>query len=76
MTAIAKVTSKGQTTIPAGVRAALRVEPGDLIAWEVLSDGSARIRRVQPRDIEYLSAVEGTLTEWASAADEEAYRGL
>jgi antitoxin PrlF len=76
MTAIAKVTSKGQTTIPAEVRAAMHVEPGDLIAWEVQSDGSARIRRVQSLDIEYLRAVEGTLTEWASPADEDAYRGL
>lgn len=76
MTAIAKVTSKGQTTIPAGVRAALHVGPGDLIAWEVQDDGSARIRRVQPFDIEYLKAVEKTLSEWEGSADEEAYRGL
>jgi len=27
-------------------------------------------------DLEYLRAVEGTLSEWTSAADEEAYRGL
>jgi antitoxin PrlF len=27
-------------------------------------------------DLEYLRAVEGTLSEWNSAADEEAYRGL
>jgi hypothetical protein len=31
---------------------------------------------VQPMDIEYLRAIEGTLSEWASAADEEAYREL
>lgn len=76
MIAIAKVTSKGQTTIPADVRAALHVEPGDLISWEVQDDGSARIRRVQPLDVEYLKAVGGTLSEWASDADEEAYRDL
>lgn len=76
MIAIAKVTSKGQTTIPADVRAALHVEPGDLLAWEVQDDGSARIRRVQPLDLEYLKAVEETLCEWGGSADEEAYRGL
>ena len=76
MTAVAKVTSKGQTTIPAEIRAALRVGPGDLIAWYMLDDGSARIRRVQPLDLEYLKAAQGTLSEWASAADEEAYGGL
>ena len=76
MTAIAKITAKGQTTIPQDIRAALHVGPGDLIAWDVTEDGTARVRRVQPLDIEYLRAVEGTLSEWAGEADEEAYRGL
>jgi AbrB family looped-hinge helix DNA binding protein len=76
MAAIAKITAKGQTTIPQDVRAALHIEPGDLIAWEVRPDGTARVRRVQPVDLEYLRAIEGTLSEWASDADEEAYRDL
>lgn len=76
MAAIAKITAKGQTTIPAAVRAALRIQPGDLIVWETEPDGSARVRRVQPLDLEYLKAVEGTLSEWTSPADEEAYRDL
>lgn len=76
MTVIAKITSKGQTTIPQEIRAALQVGPGDLIAWELADDGSARVRRVQPLDLEYLRALEGTLSEWGSAADEEAYRDL
>jgi bifunctional DNA-binding transcriptional regulator/antitoxin component of YhaV-PrlF toxin-antitoxin module len=76
MLAVAKITAKGQTTIPQDVRAALHVVAGDLIAWEVGADGTATVRRVQPMDLEYLRAVEGTLTEWASSADEEAYREL
>jgi antitoxin PrlF len=76
MIAIAKVTAKGQTTIPQDVRNALKLTPGDLIAWEVGPDGKATVRRVQAIDLEYLHAVEGTLGEWAGAADEEAYRGL
>ena len=76
MIAVAKITAKGQTTIPQDVRAALHVVPGDLIAWEIGSDGAATVRRVQPMDVEYLRAIEGTLSEWASAADEEAYRDL
>jgi len=76
MVAFAKITAKGQTTIPQEVRAALHVAPGDLIAWEVSADGTATVRRVQPLDIEYLRAVEGTLSEWAGPADEEAYRDL
>ena len=73
MPAIAKITAKGQTTTPQAVRAALRVDPGE-IAWEVGTDGTATVRRVQPLDIEYLRAVEGVLSEWASAADTGVYR--
>ncbi|MBF0623967.1 MAG: type II toxin-antitoxin system PrlF family antitoxin [Magnetococcales bacterium] len=76
MTAIAKITSKGQTTVPRKIREALHVGPGDRILWELLPDGSVRVRRSQPMDLEYLRALEGTLTEWGSAEDEEAFRDL
>lgn len=76
MQAIAKITSKGQTTIPQDIREALHVSPGDLISWELGPDGTATVRRIQPIDVEYLRALEGTLTEWASDADEDAYREL
>jgi len=76
MLTIAKITSKGQTTIPQDVRAALKVGPGDLLAWDVGADGVATVRRVLPMDLDYLRAVEGTLSEWNSSADEEAYRDL
>lgn len=76
MSAIAKITSKGQTTIPQDIRNALKVSAGDLIAWEIGPDGSATVRRVQPLDIEYLKAVQGTLSEWNCAEDEAAYRDL
>lgn len=76
MVATAKITAKGQTTIPRQVRTALHVAPGDVIAWEVGTDGTATVRRVEPFDIEYLRALEGTLCEWAGEADEEAYRDL
>lgn len=76
MLAISKLTAEGQTTIPPNVRAALMILPGDLVAWELCSDGSATLRRVLPIDIEYLRAVEGALGEWVGAADEAAYRDL
>ncbi len=76
MMVFAKITAKGQTTIPKDVRAALHVGPGDFIAWEVDEAGTATVRRVQPMDLEYLRAIDGTLDEWAGAADEEAYREL
>ncbi|MFA7281923.1 MAG: type II toxin-antitoxin system PrlF family antitoxin [Sterolibacterium sp.] len=76
MLAVAKITAKGQTTIPQDVRAALQVAPGDLIAWEVGADGTATVRRIHPMDVEYMRAVEDTLNEWTGAADEEAYGEL
>lgn len=76
MFAVGKITAKGQTTIPQDVRVAMHVSPGDLIAWEVNADRTATVCRVQPLDVEYLRTIEGTLSEWASEADEEAYRDL
>lgn len=74
--AIAKITSKSQTTIPQEIRAALHLNPGDTIVWEVIEGGAARVRRVEPLDVDYLRVLEGTLAEWQSRADEEAYRDL
>ena len=76
MPTLAKVTTKGQTTIPREIRAALQIKPGDLLLWEIGDAGVAQVRRVHSLDLAYLRAVEGTLDEWSSQADEEAYRGL
>ena len=76
MPAISKITAKGQTTVPQEIRAALKSKPGDLIAWDVAPDGRVAVRRIQPMDVEYLRAVEGTLSEWRTAEDEKAYGKL
>jgi bifunctional DNA-binding transcriptional regulator/antitoxin component of YhaV-PrlF toxin-antitoxin module len=76
MAAISKITSKGQTTVPQAVRAALKSKPGDLIAWEIDARGNVGVRRVRAADLEYLKAVEGTLSEWHTAEDEKAYGKL
>lgn len=75
-TAVGKITSKSQTTIPREIRDALGIGPGDLIAWEVKVGGMACVRRVEPLDVDYLRALDNTLSEWASEADEEAWRDL
>ena len=76
MPAISKITAKGQTTVPQEVRAALQSKPGDLLAWEVDPNGRVAVRRVQPVDVEYLKAVEATMSEWRTAEDEAAYGDL
>ena len=76
MPAISKITAKGQTTVPQEIRKALKSKPGDLIAWEIEPNGRVAVRRIQPLDIEYLQAVQGTLSEWHTAEDEKVYGKL
>ena len=73
MSQIAKISSKGQVTVPARIRKALQVSSGDLISWEIGEDGRVSIRRVAPVDVDYLAALNGTLSEWTSREDDEAY---
>jgi len=58
------------------VRAALSSAPGDSLAWDIESNGRVVVRRIQPADVEYLRAVESTLSEWTSQEDEKAYGDL
>jgi AbrB family looped-hinge helix DNA binding protein len=45
MGAVSKITAKGQTTLPAEIRAALGVTPGDRLRYRTLSDGSVVIEK-------------------------------
>jgi AbrB family looped-hinge helix DNA binding protein len=42
--AIATMTTKGQITIPKEIRDALRLKPGDRVAFVLLEDGTAKLR--------------------------------
>jgi len=76
MSTIVKINAEGQTTIPLEIYNALAVKPGDLIEWEVTGDGRAEVRRILPVDDAYLHGLAGTLNEWASRQDDEAYGDL
>ena len=76
MPAIAKVTTKGQVTLPKEVRDTMHVSAGSLLEWEIMNDGSAVMRVVQPLDASYLKVLETTLSEWSGAQNEKAYRNL
>jgi len=76
MPQFAKISSKGQVTIPADVRKKLHLATGDTIAWEIEADGRIWVRRIEPLDLDYLAAASGTLSEWNSPEDDEAYRDL
>ena len=42
------VTSRGQTTLPARVRTALALEPGDRVRYVILDGGEVRLMRARP----------------------------
>ena len=74
-TATSKLTKKYQATIPEPVRKLLHLESGDEIAFDI-EHNDVHLRKARPVDLAFAQSIEGTLTEWATEADEEAYRDL
>jgi AbrB family looped-hinge helix DNA binding protein len=74
-TATSKLTRKYQATIPESIRNLLHLHAGDVIAFEI-QEQKVVLRRAVPMDLEFAAALEGTLSEWNSPEDEEAYRDL
>lgn len=58
------------------IRKKLRLRPGDTVIFEGSDGGGVRIRKAEPLDLEFLSSLEKTLSEWNSENDEKAYRDL
>jgi antitoxin PrlF len=74
--ASSRLTTKSQATVPAAVRDKLNLKPGDTVIFEESEAGAVLIRKAEPLDLEFLSALENTLSEWDSENDERAYRDL
>jgi antitoxin PrlF len=72
---ITRLTSKGQATIPVQVRKALRLRPGDRVAFDV-SGNRATLRKLDPQDRAYLALAGEAFSEWNSPEDDEAFRDL
>lgn len=68
-----KLSSKAQTTIPLAVRAALQLEQGDELLYELNGQRVIirKMKRGAPTDDPFR-----TFHEWSSAADEKAYGSL
>ena len=71
----AKITSRGQTTIPKSIREAAGLDEGDVITFEVEGDHLV-VRKVRPGQDDYVLGLSKVLNEWVSAEDEEAWRDL
>lgn len=69
------LTQKCQTTIPQEIRKFLHLHEGDRVGFEIIEDHVV-IKKILPLDIEFVQALESTLSEWSSKEDDEAYRDL
>ena len=70
-----KLSSKAQVTLPRKVREAIGAKAGDTIAYEV-EGNVVTLKRLEPFDAAFHSALSSTLDEWTTDADEEAFRDL
>ncbi|TBR10447.1 MAG: AbrB/MazE/SpoVT family DNA-binding domain-containing protein [Rugosibacter sp.] len=76
MMELARVTAKGQATIPKRIRDAAHIREGDMLAFDMDSNNRIIVKRIDPAiDVE-LSALQETLSEWNSPQDEAAWRDL
>ncbi len=70
-----RLTTKYQATVPTSVRKLLQLKAGDLVGFEI--DGNeVRLRRATPLDVAFTQALEGTLAEWSSEQDDQAFKDL
>ncbi|MDE2755992.1 MAG: AbrB/MazE/SpoVT family DNA-binding domain-containing protein [Acidobacteriota bacterium] len=72
---LAKITARGQTTIPKNIREAANLVEGDVISFEMDGDHLV-VRKVTPGQDEYLQGLSEVMSEWISPEDEEAWRDL
>jgi AbrB family looped-hinge helix DNA binding protein len=72
---IARITSKGQITIPVSIRKAAQLKAGDTLEFELKGD-YVIVRKIKSPADEYLKGIEETLSEWSSPEDEEAWNAL
>lgn len=67
---IARITAKGQMTIPVSIRKAAHFNAGDTLAFEIKGD------YLIVRKTESPAGIEERFNEWYSPEDEEACSGL
>ncbi len=72
---ISRLTRKYQATIPESVREKLDLHAGDVVAFEIENE-TVVVRKARAIDTAFAQTVGETLSEWASAHDEEACRDL
>lgn len=72
---VSKVTTKGQTTIPAKVRQHLGVQSGDAVIFTI-EDGRVTLKRVERLDAGFLKLATESFSDWNAPEADEAFRDL
>ena len=72
---LAKITARGQTTIPKRIREAANLGEGDVLSFEIKGDHLV-VHKVTPGQSPYLRGLSEILSEWISPEDEEAWGEL
>lgn len=70
-----RLTTKYQATVPTSVRKVLQLKAGDMVRFEI-EGNEVRLRRATPLDFAITQAIEGTLAEWSSEQDDQAFKAL
>jgi antitoxin PrlF len=70
-----RLTTKYQATVPTSVRKVLQLKAGDMVGFEI-EGNEVRLRRATPLDLAFTQALEGTLAEWSSEQDDQAFKNL
>jgi AbrB family looped-hinge helix DNA binding protein len=72
---LGKITTKGQTTIPASVRKRLGLRPGDFVEFKIGKSG-VTLSKADKLDVAFLKLAEEAFSDWNSKEDDEAFRDL
>jgi len=71
---VARLTSKGQVTVPKSIRDTLGLQRGDLLMFVPTPEGSVQIRRLPGRPLSQLHAVVGVSRGVPHAQERKVYR--
>jgi antitoxin PrlF len=66
----ARITVKGQLTIPKSVRESLNISKGDAVIFEE-KNGEIMVRKATPIDVAWAKGIQTTLSEWEDTIDDK-----
>jgi AbrB family looped-hinge helix DNA binding protein len=67
---VARITVKGQLTIPKSVRETLNISKGDAVVFEE-KDGEIVVRKATAIDAVWTKGIQTTLSEWEDKIDDD-----